>query len=287
MKTHYKLINTTREQGNMNFISNIVNSFLLRGLIIILFSLPVGTVSAETVLITGSNSGLGLEFAKQYAAKGWTVYATHRRDKTPDTLAALRNKYEKVIPARMDVSRHDEIDALAAKLKGKPIDVLINNAGIAIIGEFTGIGNNVDQALGTLNYEHFDIITDVNVKGPIKVSEAFATHVKASRQKKIIAISSAAGMVSTPQRGGMYWYGMSKAALNKLMANLAADLKKDGVSVALFHPGGVRVEKFADLDYPGMIETVDSIAGMIKVIDNLTVENTGKFWTHTGEAMPW
>ena len=127
----------------------------------------------------------------------------------------------------------------------------------------------------------------VNVRGPIKVAEAFYPNVKASKQKKIIAISSAAGMVSTPQRGGMYWYGMNKAALNKLMVTLAADVKKDGVSVAMFHPGAVKVEKFAKLDFPGMISPHESVSGMINVIAGLTVDNTGRFWSHDGKTMPW
>jgi NAD(P)-dependent dehydrogenase (short-subunit alcohol dehydrogenase family) len=243
--------------------------------------------AAETVLITGSNSGIGLEFTKQYAAKGWTVIATHRRDRTPETLADLMKQYPNLRPERMDVSDLASIDALAAKLKGEPIDVLINNAGIAEIGEFRGIGNNADQAFGHLNYEHFDTMLNVNVRGPIKVTEAFYENIKAGKQKKIVAISSAAGMVSTPQRGGMYWYGMNKAALNKLMVTLAADVKKDGVSVAMFHPGAVRVEKFATLDFPGMVEPEDSISGMIQVIDGLNVETTGRFWNHTGGTMPW
>jgi len=245
------------------------------------------SVSADTVLITGSNSGIGLEFAKEYAAKGWTVIATHRRDSIPDTLQELSAKYPNVRAERMDVSKLDEIDALAAKLKDVPVDVLINNAGIAEIGEFKGIGNNVGQAFGTLNYDDYEIMDKVNVRGPIKVAEAFYPNVKASKQKKIIAISSAAGMVSTPQRGGMYWYGMNKAALNKLMVTLAADVKKDGVSVAMFHPGAVRVEKFADLNFPGMVSPQESIGGMMKVIDGLSVEKTGRFWSHTGETMPW
>ena len=245
------------------------------------------TAAADTVLITGSNSGLGLEFAKEYAAKGWTVIATHRRDTIPDTLKTLAGKYPNVRVERMDVSKLNEIDTLAEKLQGVPIDVLINNAGVAEIGEFKGIGKNTRQAFGTLDYDDYEIMDKVNVRGPIKVAEAFYPNVKASKQKKIIAISSAAGMVSTPQRGGMYWYGMNKAALNKLMVTLAADVKKDGVSVAMFHPGAVRVEKFAKLDFPGMISPQESISGMIKVIAGLTVENTGRFWSHDGKTMPW
>lgn len=263
------------------------NNFVAGAVAFLVLTAILMPVQAATVLITGSNSGIGLEFAKEYAAKGWTVIATHRRDTTPDTLKKLSARYANVRVERMDVSKLDEIDALAAKLKGVPIDVLINNAGIAEIGKFRGIGKNTRQAFGTLNYDDYEIMDKVNVRGPIKVAEAFYPNVKASKQKKIIAISSAAGEVSTPQRGGMYWYGMNKAALNKLMVTLAADVKKDGVSVAMFHPGAVRVEKFANLKFPGLISPQESISGMIRVIDGLTVENTGRFWSHDGKTMPW
>ena len=266
----------------MNSVKKTVMAAATAVLALLTFATP-----AETVLITGSNSGIGLEFAKEYAAKGWTVIATHRRDSIPKTLKALSAKYPTVRVERMDVSRLDEIDALAAKLKGVAIDVLINNAGIAELGEFKGIGRNTRQAFGTLNYDDYEIMDKVNVRGPIKVAEAFYDNVRASRQKKIVAISSAIASVSTPQWGGMYWYGMNKAALNKLMVTLAADVKKDGVSVAMFHPGGVRVEKFAKLDFPGMISPQESVSGMIRVIDALTPETSGRFWSHDGQTMPW
>lgn len=271
----------------MQIIKYIAKKLVIAAAAIGVLTLLTFAATADTVLITGSNRGIGLEFAKEYAAKGWTVIATHRRDTIPKTLRVLSEKYPKVRVERMDVSKLNEIDALAAKLKGIPIDVLINNAGIAELGKFKGIGKNTRQAFGTLNYDDYEIMDKVNVRGPIKVAEAFYPNVRASKQKKIIAISSAAGMVSTPQRGGMYWYGMNKAALNKLMVTLAADVKKDGVSVAMFHPGAVRVEKFAKLNFPGLISPHESVSGMIKVIDGLTVDNTGRFWSHAGQTMPW
>ena len=252
-----------------------------------IFVFPL-SVFAETVLITGSNSGIGLEFAKQYAAKGWTVIATHRRDTTPDTLQALSAKYNNVRPERMDVTRHDEIDALSKKLKDTPIDVLINNAGIVRFGDFNDPAAGAAQSLGTLNYNQFDPIIHTNVMGPTKVVEAFVDQVKASKQKKIVNISSAAGTVSVPPTfPGFLWYRASKAALNSIMVSLAQTLKEQGITVVMFHPGFVRVERLEDLDLPGMVETKDSVSGMIKVIDGLTVSDSGSFFTHTGDPQPW
>jgi len=247
-----------------------------------------GVALADTVMITGANSGIGLEFTRQYAAQGWTVIATHRRDQIPDTLKELADKYSNLRVERMDVTDQQQIEALAEKLKGTPIDVLINNAGIATIGEFKGIGVDENQTLGTLNYDQFDLFIRTNVRGPIMISEAFLDNVKASKQKKIIAISSASGMVSaTPPRGGMYWYGVSKAALNKLMVTLSADVREAGVIVAMFHPGAVRVEKFSELDWPGMEESPEAIGKMMSTIEGLTLEDSGKFLRNTGEVNPW
>jgi len=242
--------------------------------------------SAETVLITGSNSGIGLEFAKQYAAKGWQVIATHRRDTTPESLQKLAAKYRNVRVEQMDVSNRDQINQLATKLQGTAIDVLINNAGLVMLGALDFQNNS--QSFGTLNYDHFDTMMATNVKGPMLVTEAFIGHLRAGKLKKIIAISSMSAMVSVPPaNGGMYWYGMSKAALNKLMVTLAADLKKEGVTVVMFHPGFVKVEKMAGFDFPGMIETTVAVGNMIKTIDGLTISDTGKFMQNDGAPQPW
>jgi NAD(P)-dependent dehydrogenase (short-subunit alcohol dehydrogenase family) len=248
---------------------------------------------ADTVLITGANSGIGLEFAKQYAQAGWTVYATHRRDTTPATLKDLSAKYANVHVERMDVTSHDEVYALAAKLKNVPIDVLINNAGVVILGGENGAwrGPGADskgQKFGSLNYDEFDIFMRTNVAGAARVTEAFYPHVKASRQKKIIAISSSNGQITgKPLGGGIYWYRVSKAALNKVMIMISADVKKDGVTVVMFNPGPVRVEKQADLEFPGMQPTPVVVKSMIGVIGKVSLADTGRFLQYDGKTQDW
>lgn len=255
-------------------------------LLTLLLSVIALQARAETVLITGSNSGIGLEFAKQYAARGWHVIATHRRDTIPDTLQELSGEYKNVQVEKMDVTDRHQINALAAKLKNIPIDILLNNAGVVMLGGLNFQNNS--QSFGTLNYDDFDLLAATNIRGPIMISEAFIENVKASKLKKIISISSVSGSVSIkPQRGGMYWYGMSKAALNKLMVTLAADLKDEGVTVVMFHPGTVRVEKMANFDFPGMIETPVAVGNMIRTIDGLTIADTGKFLQNDGSPHPW
>jgi NAD(P)-dependent dehydrogenase (short-subunit alcohol dehydrogenase family) len=252
----------------------------------LLTGLAAGAVAnAETVLITGANRGIGLEFAKQYAARGWTVIATHRRDQTPVTLAELAVQHSRVRVEQMDVTDHAQIDALAAELAGTAIDVLINNAGIT--GDFR---QPAPQSFGTLAHDQFDRFMRTNALGPLKVSEAFLEHVLASENGKIVAISSlaaSASLQSGPVPPGAYWYKASKAALNMFMLNMARDLKPHGVVVALLSPGQVRVEKIADAQIPQLIEAQESIAGMIQVIDRLTLADAGSFTRYNGEPQPF
>lgn len=265
-----------------------LSKFVVTGLMGVVLTMFSVTTSAETVLITGSNSGIGLEFAKQYSARGWNVIATHRRDRIPATLKELSGRNSKVRVERMDVTSRKDIDALAKRLAGTPIDVLINNAGAVLLGDYDDPKSGEAQQFGTLDYSQFDIFMHTNVLGPVMVVESLLDNIKAGKLKKIVNISSAAGSITMPVRyPGMYWYKSSKTALNMVTKNLAFDLNKDGIIVIMFHPGGVRVEKLKDADFPGMIEPAESISGMIKVIDGLTMDDSGKFLTHTGEVQPF
>ena len=248
--------------------------------------------AADTVLITGANSGLGLELVKQYAAKGWTVIATHRRDGVPESLAPVVAEHPNVRVERMDVASIDEVHALAAKLAGTPIDVLINNAGIysdrAACADEACRGEDTTQSFGMLDYELFDTIMAVNVRGPLLVSEAFLEHVQASKQKKIVSISSTNGSITFTLGGsGAIAYRASKAALNRAMQLVAVDQKSAGVTVLLLHPGAVHTERQAHLTFPGMIEMQPSVAGMIEQIEKATIADTGRFIQYDGATAPW
>jgi formylglycine-generating enzyme required for sulfatase activity/NAD(P)-dependent dehydrogenase (short-subunit alcohol dehydrogenase family) len=238
---------------------------------------------APTVLITGANRGIGLEFAQQYAALGWRVIATTRDTKAP-TLRALAEKHRNVVIESLDVTDFAQIDALATKYRGQPIDVLINNAGIK-----TAFRTPRPEMFGSLDYALADSFLHVNAIAPLKISESLYANLKAGRHKKIIAITSAVslhGRAYANMLGG-YWYKTSKAALNTLMANLAVDSKGDGMIVVLLSPGAVRVDDTADLNYPGMLEPAVSIAGMIKVISELKAEDSGSIIRYNGERLPF
>ncbi|HTV78379.1 MAG TPA: SDR family oxidoreductase [Steroidobacteraceae bacterium] len=250
--------------------------------------------SAYTVLITGANQGIGLEFAKEYAARGWTVIATHRRTTTPEELAKLAARYPKVRIERMDVTDRDQIAALGAKLKGVPIDILLNNAGLVRTDPIDKPGGNTNQMFGTLDFKLLDDFIHTNVAGPLMIAQTFIGNVKASQQKKIIAISSAAGSVSVPPfmpNGSPvpdhYWYRISKAALNSAMRLLSAQFRNDGIIVVMFHPGGVQVESFGNDKLPGFVPPAEAIGKMIRTIDGLTLKDSGRFMDNDGKDHPW
>ncbi|MCS6948590.1 MAG: SDR family oxidoreductase [Steroidobacteraceae bacterium] len=239
--------------------------------------------AAPTVLITGSSRGIGLEFARQYAARGYRVIATARNPAGARDLQALAARHANVRIETLDVVDPSSIAALAERLRGEPIDILINNAGDT--DGFRG------QSFRQLAHDRFSYAMELNAHGPIRVSEALYPNVLASRQKKIVAISSLAGSFGA-RGGGMpggYWYKASKAALNMLMFNLAQDARADGVRVVCLSPGQVDTQGFAarGIPMPGAVDVEVSVGGMIKVIDNLTLEQSGTFIRYTGELQPW
>ena len=264
-----------------------VQRALLAPLVGVLLLGLAGFAGAQTVLITGANSGLGLEFSKQYAEKGWTVIATHRRDEIPDTLAELMSMHDNVRVETMDVTSEEQVFGLAEKLRGEPIDVLLNNAGIFCFCDWLDESDN-SQRFGSLAWDHFGAIMEVNVRGVAMVTQAFIEHVKASDHKKVITMTSTIGAISDPRiaQAGM-WYGASKAAVNKVNVTIAEAVKGDNVIVVPMHPGAVRVEKQFDDPNPDLIDTSYSISRMIETIDGLTMADSGRFTLYDGSELPW
>ena len=234
-----------------------------------------------TVLITGANRGLGFEFVRQYAARGWSVIATTRDPAKATELNALAAKNPAIVVEQMDVMDHPSVDALAARLKGRPIDVLLNNAGV--------FGNPGEFMLGRIKYSEFDAFFRTNALGPLKVTETLLPNVKAGSLKKVVAVSSLAGSFAAKggSMPGHYFYKGSKAALNMFIVTLASDLKKDGIIVTALSPGQVDTRGGAMAGMPGLTEIDQSIAGMIKVIDGLTPDQSGTWIRFTGETAPW
>jgi len=238
-----------------------------------------------TVLITGASRGIGYELARQYAADGWGVIATCRNPSSATQLQELAASRPNVLIEQLDVTDFDEMDALAERYKGIPIDVLINNAGI--------LGGNDRQKFGTFDYTAFDEIMAVNVVGPIRMVELFVDNVAMSEQKKIMNISSLVGSV-TMTFPGQNFYRASKSALNMSMRTIAKELKgskepgRKEIIVGLIHPGVVRTDFAKNVPIP-MISPEESAAAVIEVIDSYYVNRrqSGDFMSYTGKELPW
>ncbi len=232
-----------------------------------------------SVLITGASRGLGLEFARQYAADGWRVLATCRNPDGAASLSLLSKNHPGLVTVeRMDVTDHAQIDAVAARMADQSIDVLINNAGIAS-AEFAR------QMFGGLDYAGWLDMLRTNTFGPVKVSEAFLTHVASSEQKKIVAISSTVGSL-VEMHHPVYPYATSKTALNKALALMAAQLHERGIIVASLCPGHAKTD-MGLLAEGASVEVNDSVAGMRSVIAGLTLDKSGCFTRYNGATIAW
>ena len=247
---------------------------------------PVIDLDKSTVLITGSNRGIGLSLAENYAEQGWNVIATCRKPDKATDLISLKEKYDNVNIEQLDVTSQKQINALAEKYKGIPIDVLLNNAGI--------LGDIRDQVFGALNEETFEQVFAVNTLAPLKVSEAFVEHVSLSEQKKIVSMTSGLGsMQITANQSYFYFYRMSKAALNMAVVAMNASLRNQGIISALIAPGQVDTKLLAESGYrgPNKITPDESAKSLIRIIDSLSQEtinkNGNKAINVDDRVLPW
>jgi NAD(P)-dependent dehydrogenase (short-subunit alcohol dehydrogenase family) len=237
-----------------------------------------------TVLVTGSNRGIGLELTRNYAERGWTVIATARKPDKADELNAIAKEYPRVTIEQLDLLDHDRIDTLADKYKDTPIDVLLNNAAM--------LGEPNDQNFGDFDFELMERVFAVNVVGPMKMAEAFAGSVEQSTQKKIVAITSTQGSISSVRGPSLVFYNISKAALNMGMRSNSRALKKRGITVALVSPGAVDTDMMnLALDRAGvkfkLLTPQQSAEAVINVIDQYGPDLTGTFMSHKGDEIPW
>jgi NAD(P)-dependent dehydrogenase (short-subunit alcohol dehydrogenase family) len=252
--------------------------------VVTMANLPEGYT--PTVLVTGGNRGLGLEFVRQYSAMGWKVIATARKPEKAEALQALAGEYSNISIEALDVNDLDRVDELSEQYKDQPIDVLLNNAGIS------GSPSS-DQLFRRYDYSLFDAYMHTNARGPLKMCEAFLPQVRAGQMKRMVAVSSLGG--SFAARNSMApattFYRASKSALNMLMVNVADSTEKYGITVIMLNPGlvdtqGVLTDMNEKMNL-GLNITLkeDSIAGMINVIDSTGIENTGLIYQWTGDPL--
>jgi NAD(P)-dependent dehydrogenase (short-subunit alcohol dehydrogenase family) len=228
------------------------------------------------VLITSANRGLGLEFAAQYLADGWHVYAACRQPQSAEKLQRLaQHGNKRVNILHMDVTNPSSIDAAATKIRGGAIDVLINSAGI------TG---KPGQKTGNVDYVSWKQVLDVNTMGPLRVTEAFIEHVARSERKLVVTITSGMGSLADNTSGGSIAYRSSKAAVNMVMRSVAIDLAPRGISCVLVNPGWVRT----DMGGPGATLSVqESVTALRRLIERFGPAQSGKFFNYDGREYPW
>ena len=227
-----------------------------------------------TILITGANRGIGFELTKRYAEAGNDVIACCRDPKKADELQTLAQSTGKIRVCGVSVADGESVAALKAEIGDQPIDLLINNAGTP--------GPKQQTALD-IDYDGWADAFAVNTMAPFRMLQTFRENVKAAEGGKIITITSQMGAMDL-NWPVMYAYCSSKAAVNKIMRMVSLELAADGTAVALIHPGHVKTDMGGEA---AEIEVEESAAGIISVIEGITLDGTGCFMKWNGEVHAW
>jgi NAD(P)-dependent dehydrogenase (short-subunit alcohol dehydrogenase family) len=231
----------------------------------------------SNVLITGGNRGIGLEWVRQCAERGWRVFATCRHPEEARELVNIAEILSNISIHRMDVPRPDEINSVAVELLETSIDVLLSNAGVYLEKYW-------DVGLRRLDYEDWLYTFQVNTLGPVRVMEAFMDHVARSEKRLAVITTTHMASITDIATPGAYYYRSTKAALNAVMEGISHELKEKGIGLLLLHPGHVRTRmggKETKL-YPP-----ESVQGMLSLVDRFSMEYSERFFRYDGEEMPW
>lgn len=236
----------------------------------------------KTVFITGGSRGLGLEFVKQYLKKGYQVLAASRNAFKSSDLQQLKTDYNaqlEIYP--LDVSNEESRHRLYQEISKKveKIDILINNAGIASGNE------KFRYKFGELNQEDLCRSFLVNSVAQLMITEKFFPLLEKGNQSIVVNISSNSGSITKKKHAGSYGYSSSKTALNMITKILSIELKEYGIIVVSLHPGWVKTTMIHTDNAP--LETLESILGMIQVIELLKMKDSGNFFDWNGNEMPW
>jgi NAD(P)-dependent dehydrogenase (short-subunit alcohol dehydrogenase family) len=230
-----------------------------------------------TVLITGSNRGLGLEWVRQCAARGWRVFATYRDPEGAAELQALTEQHPGVALRRLDVTAPGQIAELARELADETIDLLVNNAGVYF--EHWG-----QDPIGRIDYDAWQETFRVNTLGPMRVTEALLPCLGRAERPLVVAISSNMGSIAGIGGPRDYAYRSSKAALNAAMHGLALELAERRIGVLLLHPGWVRTRMGGD---SAPLAPQESVGAMLALVDRFELSQSGALLRYDGTAVPW
>jgi len=228
-----------------------------------------------SILITGANRGIGLELARVFLQNGWEVIATCREPDGASELKGIQAAAGDGLTIRkLDVVRDNDITALAEELAGKPLDILLNNAGM--------LGPE-QQEFGRLDERVWLETFSVNTLGPYRMARTLADNVAGSKRRIIATITSEMGSTSGTS-GGYYVYRSSKAAANMIMKNLSLDLRRKGITCVALHPGWVRT-RMGGSSAP--LSPEESAAGLFQVLTSLGQEQNGAFLDYRGRNISW
>jgi NAD(P)-dependent dehydrogenase (short-subunit alcohol dehydrogenase family) len=233
-------------------------------------------MESRTVLLTGANRGLGLEFVRQYAQDSWKVLAACRAPDAAKELQELASQQpERIRVLAIDVMNAASVKEAAASLRDEPIDLLLNNAGV---------GSPPGQKIGNLDYAAWARVLDANVLGPARMVEAFVENVAKGRDKRIVTVTSLMGSIADNSSGGSYAYRSSKAAVNAAMKSFSIDLAPRGITCVVVHPGWVRTDMGGA---GGKLSPVESVGSLRALIASLKPKDSGKFFNVDGKELPW
>ena len=228
-----------------------------------------------SILITGTNRGIGLEFVKHYIKNNEKVIATCRNRNSAKDLLELENTTNNLSLVELDVSNPNSINNFTSKIAGLPIDTFISNAGVS--GP-----KNIE--FGNFDAKEWLDVFNINTISPLIITQKILKNLRLGKNKKLAFISSKVGSIEDNTGGGMYIYRTSKTALNQVIKSLSIDLKGENFIVVALHPGWVQT----DMGGPNaLIDTKTSVRGMTEAIDNLTSKNSGKFYNYDGSPIPW
>jgi NAD(P)-dependent dehydrogenase (short-subunit alcohol dehydrogenase family) len=228
-----------------------------------------------SVLITGANRGLGFEFASQYAADGWRVFAACRDPAAASELQRLAQNKNMLSIVALDVTDGESVRTAARQHRDVSIDVLINSAGIA---------GASGQTTGNVDYDSWAHVLEVNTMGPLRVLESFIEHIARSERRLVVTITSGMGSLADNKSGGSIAYRSSKAAVNMMMRSAAIDLAPRRINCVLVNPGWVRT----DMGGPkAPLSPRESVTAMRRIIETFGPKHSGKFYNHDGREYPW
>lgn len=228
----------------------------------------------KTVLITGANRGIGLEFAKQYYAAGWRVIACCLNPEQATKVRSLSPRSERLLILKLDLSEIKDIEILASKLSNETIDILINNGGVY------SDDLNIDDIDPLVWLEAFKI----NTIAPVMIAQNLIPQISKGHDKIIINISSDMASINMNKSGGRCIYRTTKSALNAATRCMAINYKSKNISVFAIDPGWVQT----DMGGSGaLITTEESVKSIRAILKSLTLENSGEFITFNGDKLSW